>query len=730
MKPEDRLSAGVQRWIYRQGWRSLRPVQVEAIEPIQARDRDIVISASTAAGKTEAFFLPAMSVVDTEQDGFSIIYISPLKALINDQHRRLEMLSEFTGIPVTPWHGDVSSSLKGKVRKRPKGILLITPESLEAMLMRHVGWSEEAFRHLQYCVIDEYHAFIGTERGQQLVSLLERVQALVHEVVPRVALSATLGDLATVVQTLRPGAGVPCHIIESKGTHSSLMFRLKGYEDPEIGPQPSKDVLERLAIPRINGEIFKVCRGGFHLIFANSRRNTELHASSLSDMCEQAHVPNEFFPHHGSLSKEHREYVESRMQKGDRPTSTICTMTLELGIDIGKVDSIIQVGTPHSVSSLRQRLGRSGRRGGPAALRMLIKESELSAKSTIQDRLRLHLFQSIALVRLLLFSRWYEPPDSTLYHFSTLLHQIMALIAQWGGVRAEQLYKQLCRQGPFGRVSVTQFTQLLRHMGETELISQMGNGELVLGLAGEKMVDDYRFYAAFKTPEEFRIIANGKTLGTLTANEPLIEGQMIIFSGRRWRVDHVDTQVLAVYVSQSRQGQPPLFGGSGAPVHRRVREEMLALYREGQYTLPAGGSEVDYLDDEAKRLFEQGLGAFRTLNLAEDVLIEERGATYVVPWLGDKECYTLAAWLTSPRQEVGTFAGIIEVPGMTKKQVVDSFTRFSYATITEAKLAERVADKLTEKFDEWLPEELLNEGYGAKFFDISATKAWIQDSVF
>lgn len=725
MKPEQRLSPGVQRWIYKQGWRSLRPVQVEAIDPIMARNRDIVVSASTAAGKTEAFFLPAMSAVDTEKDGFCIIYISPLKALINDQYRRLEMLAEYTGIPVTPWHGDVSSSIKNKARKKPNGILLITPESLEAMLMRHVGWAEEAFRHLRYCVIDEFHAFIGTERGQQLISLLERIQFLVPEPVPRVALSATLGDLKTVAQTLRPKPLLPCQIIEGKGAQSSLLFRLKGYEDSEIGLSPSTVELSKLAMPRINREIFRVCRGGFHLIFANSRRKTELHASDLSDMCEEAHVPNEFFPHHGSLSKEHREYVESRMQKGDIPTSTICTMTLELGIDIGKVDSIVQVGAPHSVSSLRQRLGRSGRRGGPAALRMLIQESKLSPKSTIQDRLRLHLFQSIALIRLLLLSRWYEPPDSSLYHFSTLLHQIMALIAQWGGVRAEQLYNQLCRQGPFRRVSVMQFTQLLRHMGDVELISQMGNGELVLGLAGEKMVDDYRFYATFKTPEEFRIIANGKMLGTLTADEPLIEGQMIIFGGKRWRVDQVDTQVMAVYVSKSRQGLPPLFGGSGAPVHRRIREEMLSLYTEGRYTLSSGDNEVDYLDAEAKQLFEQGLEAFRNLKLAEKVIIEERGTAYIVPWLGDKECYTLAAWLSADDREIGSFAGIIEAYGMTADQVTDALIRFSETTISEAELAERVPEKLTEKFDGWLPDELLSEGYGAKFFDIRGTQDWI-----
>ena len=171
-------------------------------------------------------------------------------------------------------------------------------------------------------------------------------------------------------------------------------------------------------------DLYKLCRGGNHLVFANSRSRTESLAAALSDMCESQAVPNEFFPHHGSLSKEMRQTLEGRLQKERLPTTAICTMTLELGIDIGKVNSVVQVTAPHSIASLRQRMGRSGRRGGASILRMLITEDELTEQSSIVDKLRLELVQSLAMVRLLVASKWYEPADTSLFHFSTLLHQM------------------------------------------------------------------------------------------------------------------------------------------------------------------------------------------------------------------------------------------------------------------------------------------------------------------
>ncbi len=460
----EKLDIRVQRWIFQQGWCGLREIQSLAIEPILSAKTDVLISASTAAGKTEAFFLPAISAIAEQQEGVGILYISPLKALINDQDRRLESLSDLLNMPVTPWHGDSSHGKKNKLKTSPAGIVLITPESLESLLIRDAGWVKSAFSLLKYVVIDEFHAFLGSERGHHLLSLLHRLEHLLGRLkspIPRVALSATLGEIEKVPLALRPNQSLPCKIIRDTNAVSTLKVQIKGYVNP--AQVDIEDPID--AEYKICQDLFKFCRGGNHLVFANSRNRTESIAATLSDMCDQQHVPNEFFPHHGSLSKELRESLEKRLQQDQYPTTAVCTMTLELGIDIGKVNSVVQVTAPHSVSSLRQRMGRSGRRGGASILRMLISEDELTKDSSPIDKLRLELIQSLAMIRLLISSKWYEPADTSLYHFSTLLHQILAFIAQWGGVRADQLYNLLCKEGPFQNVSASDFKAVLLHMG-------------------------------------------------------------------------------------------------------------------------------------------------------------------------------------------------------------------------------------------------------------------------
>lgn len=351
------LNQKVKKWIYQQGWNSLREIQQLAIAPILAGKTDVLISASTAAGKTEAAFLPACSKCMEIQNGVSILYISPLKALINDQYRRLYSLTKVLSMQLTPWHGDIPANQKTKFKKSPSGILLITPESLESMLLNDSGWFRKAFQSLQYIIIDEFHAFIGQERGIQLLSLLTRTEHLIGKLktpVPRIALSATLGDLNSVPLSLRPNQRLHCQIIRETHTHSSLKLQVRGYID-----QSKQDEIENrfskttnTVTDQICQDIFRFCRGSNNLVFVNSRPKCEKIAVCLSDMCEQKNLPNEFFPHHGSLAKSFRESLEQRLQKSSLPTTAICTMTLELGIDIGKVNSVIQIGSPHSVSSL------------------------------------------------------------------------------------------------------------------------------------------------------------------------------------------------------------------------------------------------------------------------------------------------------------------------------------------------------------------------------------------
>ncbi len=313
MDSYKKLDIRVQEWIFKQGWTGLREIQSLAIDPILSAQTDVLISASTAAGKTEAFFLPAISGVVGQPTGVGILYISPLKALINDQDRRLESLSDLMGIPVTPWHGDSPQSRKNKLKKSPSGIVLITPESLESLLIRDAGWVKSAFGNLTYIVIDEFHSFLGRERGHHLLSLLHRLEHLLDRLktpIPRVALSATLGDLETVPLSLRPNHSLPCEIIKDTRSTSELKIQVKGYVQPAVIDHEKHEDAEI----KICEDLFKFCRGGNHLVFANSRNRTESIAATLSDLCEERFVPNEFFPHHGSLAKELREDLEARLQ--------------------------------------------------------------------------------------------------------------------------------------------------------------------------------------------------------------------------------------------------------------------------------------------------------------------------------------------------------------------------------------------------------------------------------
>ncbi|WP_230657412.1 DEAD/DEAH box helicase [Psychrobacter sp. I-STPA10] len=750
------LDKQVQRWLFNQGWYGLREIQCKAVAPILSAQTDVLISASTASGKTEAFFLPACSALMAQSNiyqshkekhqggyeerheksnkhsgsGVGILYISPLKALINDQYRRLQSLADLLDLQVTPWHGDSAKSGKIKQKKSPSGIILITPESLESLLIRDASWVKQAFANLQYIVIDEFHAFLGDERGQHLLSLLTRLEHIagrLDDPIPRVALSATLGDLANVPQSLRPNHSLPCEIIEESEAFSSIKIQLKGYIEPSQMFGESLE-LANSAEMKICADLYRFCRGGSHLVFANSRKRTEMIATELSELCEKNVVPNEFFPHHGSLSKELREGLEQRLQKESLPTTAICTMTLELGIDIGKVDSVIQVTAPHSVSSLRQRLGRSGRRGGSSILRMLITERQLDKNSNLIDGLRLELLQSLAMVRLLIANKWFEPADTSLYHFSTLLHQVLATIAQWGGIRADQLYGLLCKQGIFQKITPAHFKSLLKQMGEDELITQLGSGELVLGVLGERLVGHYTFYAVFETPEEYRVVAGNKTLGTLPVESMILPKQHIIFGGKRWQVLSVDSDKKVIdVVAIKGGGKPPAFGGGGMSIHDRVRQEMLAILVNGDYRIAVGAQKVDFIDATARHLFTESLETFERCHLDSQAVVVQDGRVYILTWLGDKVVNTLLALLITHEFDAESYAGVICVSGATYQQVIEFLQQLAQNPLpTATEIAKLIPNKRVQKFDQYLPEDLLCIGYGAQAFDVQQLSDWLR----
>jgi ATP-dependent helicase Lhr and Lhr-like helicase len=566
----ERLAPPVQRWVHSKGWTALQDAQAKAVEPILAGDRDVLITASTAGGKTEAAFLPILSALVTSREqgdapsGVEVLAISPLKALINDQAGRLEEMCVDLDVPVHAWHGDVPASRKKKVWRDRAGVLFITPESVEGLLSRRGDAVRGLFGSLRYIVVDELHAFPGSARGAQLASLLHRLDLIARRRTPRVGLSATMGDLAIGAEFLRPGRGGRVISIEARGDRRERVTVLRGHRSSR----------ETGGLSTVANLLYKSLRGHTNLVFANQRAEVEKLADRLRRECERVRVPNEFFAHHGSLAKAEREDVEDRL-KSHEPATAICTSTLEMGIDIGQVREVAQVRCPPSVAALRQRWGRSGRRPGErSVLRTYISEPELQPSIAPHEALRAELLQTMAMLELFRVHDWCEPPETGGLHLSTLVQQVLSLTAQHGGVHPHQAESVLCSHGPFA-VDTTTFTQLLSSMHGADLLMSSSDGLLLPGGRGEREIEDWSFYAAFETPEVFRVLAQGREIGSVDAGSSLIPGSGLVLAGRRWRVIAVHPRSSEVEVAADVTGTAPAFSSS----HFGVTNEMAAAAR-------------------------------------------------------------------------------------------------------------------------------------------------------
>lgn len=737
------LDERIQRFIWAEGWESLRDAQEAAIPLIVKADRDVIVAAATAAGKTEAAFLPALTHLLRADTPGLIVYISPLKALINDQFGRLERLCDQLDVPVWPWHGDISASTKARFLTKRQGVLLITPESLEALLCNRGSSIGAAFERLTFFVVDELHAFIGAERGKQLQSLMHRIERVIGRTVPRVGLSATLGDMSLAADFLRPGKGAAVAIVESGSSGSELKILVKGYEEPLV-VKPHRDSapginvnVERLdeskaleaeeppepvTPAQIAVHLFKGLRGSNNLVFPNSRREVERYTDLLNRMCAAHQVPNEFWPHHGNLSKEIRSETEAALKQKEQPATAICTNTLELGIDIGAVKSVAQIGPPPSVASLRQRLGRSGRREGePAILRGYCIENAIGGQSSLDTELRLETVRMTAMISLLL-EGWFEPPMSKGAHLSTLVQQMLSFIAQNGGATIGQLYGLLCGPAtPFAGLSKGDFVELVRHLGQKELLTQDSTGTLLHGRVGETFVNHYTFYAAFAADEEFRIVTGGRTLGTLPVSQALSVGQRILFAGKTWLVQDIDEPQKTIVVVRAGGGTPPLFSGSAGRVHTRVRQRMRQLLES---------TEVPpYLDEVAKRFLAEARANYAARGLAETFVVDQGNGTLLLTWLGDAANEALACLLHRRGYTASAAGPGVEV--MKRQHTVEDILDVLYDagmdnTPPLDMLLADVKNLQREKWDWALPDRLLRQAYASLYLNLDEALGWIR----
>lgn len=705
------LDPQIQKWIWELKWSELRDIQEKAI-PAILEGHDVIISAATAAGKTEAAFFPILTYMLSNQNSHPVdLYISPLKALINDQWERLDLLCERLDIMVTPWHGDISASKKKRFLNQPGGCVLITPESLEALLMNYGTQIKGLFASLAFCVVDELHAYMGTERGKQLQSLLHRLEISINKKVPRIGLSATLGDMTMAAEFIRPGAADGIDIINSKVDEKELKALFLGYKNPPRDLSISEEERESVSYDRVAQNLFLVLRGSNNLVFPNSRKSVEIITDSLRRKCEQSRVPNEFWPHHGSLSKEIREETEQALKKNERPATAICTNTLELGIDIGSVKSVAQLGSPPSVASLRQRIGRSGRKKeDPIILRSFCIEDEIDTQSQLSDMLHEQLVQSVAMMNLLL-KGWFEPIQSRGLHLSTLVQQLLSGIVQYGGLTAARAWQLLCETGPFNNLTQPDFIAFLRGLGEKQVITQDHTGLLLLGDLGERLVNHYSFYVAFKSDEEYRLINNGKSIGSLPLSRAVAAGSYLIFAGRRWRVEDVNEQQKVILVIPDKGGKAPMFFGGGSRLHDQVREEMREVLRSTE--------AIAFLDPTAAELLNEARFYYKELRLESSSFMTHGKNTVWFTWKGDNVQDTLTLLLMKNGLKANNEGLYISIQNSAVEEVRNTLMDLAHEPLPSSEdLAALVKNKQQEKWDFLLSESLLCKNYASLYLDI------------
>ena len=735
----NRYAPFIQDYIYRSGWKTLRAVQNAAGDAIFNSDENVLLTASTASGKTEAAFFPILTLLDENPSStVGVLYIAPLKALINDQFERLNGLCEEAGIAVTRWHGDVSQSQKRKLIKKPSGILQITPESLESLLINKHAEIPSLFGDLRFIVIDEIHSLLRGDRGGQTFCLIERLCRMAECNPRRVGLSATIGNPAEAGKFLAAGSGKGTLIPEFDGGKEVWRLSMEHFfntppqadegkklEITAPKPEVATDTAPVAADPGI-GYIFEHTRGKKCLVFTNSREECEAVCQNLRHYCEVNGEPDRFLIHHGNLSASYRESAEEDMKDDDSLMSVCATATLELGIDIGRLERAFQIDAPFTVSGFLQRLGRTGRRENPSEMRFVMREDHPEARAMLPEMIPWYLIQGIALVQLYVEERFVEPPRTEKMPFSLLYHQTMSTLASCGEMTPAELASKVLPLSVFRRITKDDYRILLKHLIETDHINKTENGGLILGLTGEKIVNNYKFLAVFQENIEYTVHSGSEELGTIVKPPPA--GEKIAIAGRVWAVDEVDHKRREVYCTLVKGNIPAYFGDVAGDIHTHILERMKGVLGEEK--------NYPYLMRHAVCRLADARKTFLNAGIAEKPLVSLGGKMWVLfPWLGTYAFIALERFLKLKcAQRLGLKGLSPARPYYLQFTMQASAEEFFKITAEEAAkefdpmdLLYPAENPVFEKYDEYLPAELVRKGFANGVLDVAGMKKRIAE---
>lgn len=677
----ERFAPFITEYIYRRGWDGLRPVQSEAARVIFDTDDNLLLSSGTASGKTEAALFPIISLLSQEElSSFGCLYIAPLKSLINDQFGRIDELLDLSGVPVYHWHGDVAASHKTRALRDPRGILQITPESLESMLMNRSNDIPRIFGQLRFAVIDEIHVLMGSDRGSQIIAQLSRIAHLIGHHPRRIGLSATVGDLKLAAEWLGAGTGRRTEAPYFRDERTSWRLGLQHFYNTDTGRLDSEDALAASQInsgtavaagvpstgePRTAGQagadekaasdtpdsrpetvdamldpgyeyLYDCTKGKKCIVFSNSREETEYVTATLRQIAERRGEPDRFLIHHGNLSAQLREEAELRMKNEEADVVTCATVTMELGIDICRLERVLQMGSPVSVSSLLQRIGRSGRRGGVPEMMMVFREDVPLPNTPLPQLIPWELIRAIAIIQLYIEERFIEPPSLKKMPMSLLFQQTLSVLTASGSLTPRELAGKVLPLPPFASVSREDYKELLVAMIKGDWLEMTEERELIVGLRGERLTSSFKFYAVFKDSEDYTVRCGSDEIGTITTPPPV--GDRFALAGRVWEVEELDNERKLIYVKSVAGKMPIEWPGDYGEIHTRVLQRMRRVLEED--------TVYPYLKKNAADRLRAARDCARRTGMLRRSLVHLGGYTWCLfPWLGTRSFRTLRRFI-------------------------------------------------------------------------------------
>ena len=723
-----RFSPFIQDFIYNNGWQDLRAVQLAAARVIFESDKNLLITSSTASGKTEAAFFPILSLMCEDMpQSVGALYIAPLKSLINDQFSRLDELLDLTGIPVFHWHGDVAQSHKAKLLKEPQGILQITPESLESMLMNRSNDLVRLFGDLRFIVIDEIHTLTGTDRGNQIICQLVRLARIIGHTPRRIGLSATIGDakqaadwlgggtdIETVVPEINEGKtkwrlGMEHFFIQGEDFDQSHDFAHMG-ESTEEQPDTSHGKIE---LDPGYEYIYDCVKNKKAIVFSNSREETEYVTATQRQIADNRKDPDNFLIHHGNLSASIREEAESKMKSDEQKCVVCATVTMELGIDIGRLERIIQNDAPNSVSSFLQRLGRSGRRGTPPEMMMVFREENPLPNAPLPQLIPWGFLRAIAIVQLYIEEKFIEPPMVKRMPFSLAFQQTLSTLASSGELTPKRLADRILSLPPFKNIDKEDYRTLLLGMLQNDFLEMTEEKGLIVGLKGERLVNSFKFYAVFKDSEDYTVRCESDEIGTITTPPPV--GDRFALAGRLWEVEELDIPRKLIYVKSVKGKMEVSWPGDYGEIHTKILERMKRVLEED--------TVYPYLKPNAQHRLEIVRNLARNTGVPGHSLVSLGGYTWCLfPWLGTRSFRTLrkfimqnaARFKISNMEFDGCYYMMFKMENTSDygfiKGLCDILEREG---IDKSRLVNINEMPVFEKYDDFIPAELLRRQYAA-----------------